>query len=423
MKRLSGVVVLVCTSVAVAPSASAHHSPYLGIVATWGSQGMAPGEFSDSIQALATGPDGSVYALEAPGVVTRFDGNGNLLGRWGGTPTDPDLSPPHDIAVGASGAVYVTVGGDSDSAGKVVKFSPTGALLAEWDGTNGTPAFSNPAGITTDSAGNVYISVGNGEDEAGIVRVTEAGTSAQKLGMLGFLYLARDSDGFFYGPAGGLVQRFSPEGSPVGSIGFSPTSTELGHFDNQFGPDGVAVAADDSIWVADKPTNRVQRFSRDGALLDVCGSPGSAALDFPTDAAPSGDFVVVADGVHIRRVGMVTHPATPCDAVPPKLTDIELLIKGGPRKWFKRSAVQFETSKPAHATLKLQQRVRRHNRRRWRGLDRGRADLQAGQNTIDFSDILAVKPKPRAGRYRIKLRLDDEADNLSRLRKRKFRVR
>lgn len=28
----------------------------------------------------------------------------------------------------------------------------------------------------------------------------------------------------------------------------------------------------------------------------------------------------------------------------------------------------------------------------------------------------------RAGRYRIKLRLDDEADNLSRLRKRKFSV-
>ncbi len=294
-------------------------------------------------------------------------------------------------------------------------------MLATWDGTNGTPAFDGPNGITTDAAGNVYVALGV-PDHGSIVQVTEAGESVQQLGAQGFFYFARDSEGFFYGPAFGALQRLSPMGEPAGSIGFSPVGPGLGHFGDS-GPQGVAVAGDDSIWATDRVQSRVQRFSRDGSLLDVCGNPnGVDALVSPIDVAPDGDTIVVADGTHIRRVGMVTHPATPCDAIPPKLRGIELLIKGGPRKWFNRSGAEFSTSEPAHGTLKLQQLVRRHNHSRWRGLDRGHADLQPGENAVDFSDVLDVKPKPRAGRYRIKLRLDDEADNLSRERKRKFRV-
>ena len=431
MRQLCSLLLAAFAALAVAPSAGAHHSPYLGIEATWGGEGTAPGQFTDRIEALATGPDGSVYALNDTldgNVITRFDRDGHALGRW--TATEEEAGGIADIAVGASGSVYVTAAlGDN---GEVVKFSPAGALLAEWDGTMTSPAWYRPFGITTDAAGNVYFGAStypdtsnSGPDNTGLFQYTEEGTFMGDVGrpkfFYGFSFLARDSDGFFYAPLD-YVRRLSPTGVYVGQLGFGIYGPERGHFGDPQGPTGVAVAADDTVWVADPSNLRFQRFARNGAVLDVCGYGPRRASPFNSavDVAPSGDGVVVADLFHIYRIGMVTHPATPCDAIPPKLTDVQMLLEGGPRTWFTRSGVYFATSKPAHARLKLQQRIRERHRWRWRGLDRGRADLETGGNSVDFSDVLDVEPAPRAGRYRIKLQLDDEAGNLSGERKRKF---
>jgi hypothetical protein len=420
MKLVWSLVFVTCAGLVLAPAATADHSSYLGIAASWGGEGTAPGQFRADAPpyALASGLDGSIYALHdssnlASQLITRFDSDGNFLGRWGDRPGDVTMDGAADLAVGASGAVYVTTtGGDPNS---VLKFSPNGSLLARWDGTNGTQAFREPLGITADGEGNVYVDAGTPESERSIVQLTEDGTVVREFGGPGYRYLARDDDGYLFGALSYAVGRTAPSGIFDGFIG--PQDFGLS------GAGGVTVAADGTVWAVDYGDYRILRYTREGELLDICGrADGSGPLTFPRDVATSGASIVVADSLNIRRIGMVTHPDVGCDALAPTLTDIELLIKGGLRKWFKRSAVSFSTSEPAHATLKLQKRIRRHNRRRWRGLDRGRADLEVGQNKVDFSDVLDVKPKPRAGRYRIKLRLDDEADNLSRVRKRKFSV-
>lgn len=405
---------LLLLALALPAAADGHHAPYLGVQSTWDVPEALRGP-----HALATGPDGSVYTLQSSDAVTRFDRDGKVLARWGDRPGDPDMSVPQDIAVGASGAVYVTVSGYADP-NKVLKFSPDGDLLATWDGTNGTPAFEDPVGITTDPAGYVYVGSGPDDDRA-IVKLREDGTVVDRLGAFAFLYLARDGDGFFYGPDEWFVLRLGPTGAFVGPIGFPPAGPEPGHFGEAGGAGGVEVGADNSIWAVDPTQRRLQRFSRDGALLDVCGAPfGDSPFNSPLDVAPSGDAVVVVDGFRVLRIGMVTPPTPSCDTLAPTPKHMAIVLKGGPKTWFRRSSLALSTTEPAHAKLTLQRRS--DNRRRWRRLDRGRADLEAGNNRVDFSHVLDVSPKPKAGRYRIKLRLKDEAGNRSRLRKRKFRV-
>jgi hypothetical protein len=381
------------------PAASGNHSPYLGIQASWDSEfAVRPPH------ALATGLDGSVYAVEGGGVVTRFDRDGRFLSQWGGRPDDPDTFLSQDIAVGASGAVYVTVN-DYDTH-KVVKFSPTGELLATWDGTNGTHTFYNPAGITTDLAGNVYVSDGpsfGGPENFGTFQFTEEGEEIRKVGEVMFFYLARDSAGYFFGSMSGLIQRATPAGEHDGFIG----SRQFG-----FPPRtaGVAVAADGTVWGADPGHYRVLRFTRDGNLLDACGGPnGPGALDYPEDVAPSGDSIVVADAGHIRRIGMVTHPAPACDGLRPRLDDVELHRGGRPRTWIEKSSLELFSSEPTHASVTLGKRIRRH----WRHVASGRADLVAGAQSIELAHLFE-SAQSRTGRYRIKVRLSDEAENRSR---------
>jgi len=94
------------------------------------------------------------------------------------------------------------------------------------------------------------------------------------------------------------------------------------------GPEGIAVAPDCSIWVADTGNNTIRRIASSGVVSTIAGAAGSvgpndgtgssARFDRPVDIAfdpVSGDaFVVDAGNVSIRRVtqgGKVTTLAAP----------------------------------------------------------------------------------------------------------------
>lgn len=391
--------ILACLVALLAASSApvhARHAPYLGVETSWGGRDQF-GSFTP--HALAAGPDGSVYALMNPLSVTRFDRDGNVLTRWSGD------QQGRDIAVGASGAVYVS-GGSQDV---VHKYSPDGAPLAVWDGTNGTPTFNDPNGITADTQGNVYVSVG--PDPPGIVQVAEDGSVLARLGVQSNRYLARDAAGYFFGTRQGAVTRMRPDGAFDGFIGFAPSGPEPGHF-SDLGPGGVTVAADGSVWAADSPHGRIQGFERTGALVGICGGQPNSALDYPQDIAAGGSDLFVADSQFIRRIGMGRRPTQPCDALSPTLSDINVFYRRPVRFWGRRSSLRLRSSEPVHLTCTLGKRVRRDGRWRWRRKATGRLDLATGTTQFRLRHCLPGFDGG-AGNYRLRVRLADEVGNRS----------
>jgi DNA-binding beta-propeller fold protein YncE len=77
-------------------------------------------------------------------------------------------------------------------------------------------------------------------------------------------------------------------------------------------PHGLAVDADDRVWVTDVALHQVFELSGDGRLLRAIGTPGVAGADadhfaLPTDVAPLADGgLCVADGYGNARVVMLS---------------------------------------------------------------------------------------------------------------------
>jgi sugar lactone lactonase YvrE len=94
------------------------------------------------------------------------------------------------------------------------------------------------------------------------------------------------------------IQRFSATGQFLGTWG------SFGSGDGQFGwPSGVAVAPDGTVYVADSENNRIQRFTATGQFLGKWGSKGSGDGQFnePQGVAVAPDATIyVADSYNHR---------------------------------------------------------------------------------------------------------------------------
>ncbi len=132
-------------------------------IAAWPTYGSGNGRFYYPFDVAVTS-GGAVYAvlgyssyIADPwdyGVVQKFDGAGNLLGKWGSWGyQEGELYYPSGIAVGSDGSLYIT---DND---RVQKFSSDGAFLTKW-GRSGSAdgQFIDPAGIAFGSDGSLYVS-------------------------------------------------------------------------------------------------------------------------------------------------------------------------------------------------------------------------------------------------------------------------
>ena len=251
---------------------------------------------------VGVGPDGSIYIADTgddeirkvspSGEITRFAGDGSACSRPpdcgdGGPATNAHLSAPVAVAVDRLGAVYVADTGDSElrkisPSGTITRVAGTGVLCATapscGDGGAATNAQLNfPSGIAVDAAGNLLIADG-GDNE--VRKVSASGTITRV--------------------AGSGKQCAAP---PACGDGGAATSADLN------GPDGVALAANGTFYIADSGDNEVRRVSAAGKITSVagtgvacavpssCGDGGpatSAQLNYPEAVAldPSGDLYI-----------------------------------------------------------------------------------------------------------------------------------
>ena len=201
-----------------------------GFVRKWGSEGDGNGQFV-SVQDLAIGPDGSVWAADLKnGRVQQFSKDGDFRTALG-TPKQA-----LGVAVDADGNVYASTAGDEIQA--VVRFDKTPT------GYSGAKTFSgavqSPGDVEASSDGSIYVT-----DEAAHV-----------------------------------VKRFDGGGKLLKTIKAGPSS-----------PAGIGVDIDCNLWVTNISQRRLDRFSPNGKLLGSATSPDLIGQDVAL--GPKGDLYAV----------------------------------------------------------------------------------------------------------------------------------
>jgi streptogramin lyase len=257
-RRLAAAAVVACVAVLGAgcaanpaaragghPGAAAAGSPALPNPFTVLARHSAKSLGLDHPDALAIGPDGSLYVTDLSQRVTVISPGGKVLRRWGKPGAGPgefqfitnDPAAPTDvsgrIAVGRTGMVYVSDSGND----RVQVFTPQGRFIRQFGSYgSGKGQFYFTADLAVDGSGNVYVT---DDQSQTVAKFSPAGTVIWQIGgsassdqdLLGHQHLAsidahgrlvmvNDDQGrvLYVNPSGHKVDAFSPSVSPGGHV-------------------------------------------------------------------------------------------------------------------------------------------------------------------------------------------------------------
>jgi DNA-binding beta-propeller fold protein YncE len=310
MKRIRagviGVVVLATCATGAAPTSEA-----AGLTVTYLTEWRGDGDAAlQGPLDLAVDGSGNVYVVEqSANRVQVFTSDGRFIRRVGGPRTchwgcrpdqiDGRFFLPNGIAVDSLGNMYVSDLGNTStgSAGRVQKFSPDGSFTAAFEGV-GLDHFSYPRDVAVDASGGVYVAdwgksrvlllaggsgafvrewaapefyplslavddarrslyvVANDATNPLVVLSLEGGLLTRfGQGLLRGQEIVLDPEGRLYVTGQNMVRVFSPQGALLGQWG----STGLGPGEFR---EATGVAVDDQglVYVADYVGGRVQVF-------------------------------------------------------------------------------------------------------------------------------------------------------------------
>jgi sugar lactone lactonase YvrE len=231
---------------------------------------------------MAETEHGTVRQIHPGGVVTTFVGRPFHHGTLDGILSSARLNAPAGMAVDEFGNIFV-----ADAEHHVIrKISPHGTVstlagkageMGHVNGTGSEARFAHPLGVALDSNGNLIVSDGMSQT---IRRVTPEGVVTT---VAGFPWLPGSLDGH------ASIARFH-------------------------GPAGVAVDADDNIYVADHYNHVIRRITPFGAVSTFAGAFGisggddgqgaEARFTLPLDVLLDNDGNLVVSSYAVRRITM-----------------------------------------------------------------------------------------------------------------------
>lgn len=205
---------------------------------------LASGMTWGAVTGVEPGPDGSVYVFhrcfenscagrsEPP--IVKLDASGKIVKTWGAG----EYVFPHGMFVDQQGHVWVTDEQAKDGKGnRVVEYDAEGAVLM----TIGNGTVEQPTDVVTTASGEIFV-----------------------------------TEGHTIGGAINRISKFSKDGTLVkrwGKHGSAP-----GEFDV---PHAIAIDSTGRLFVADRNNNRIQVFDQDGTFLDEWtqfGRPSGLAI-------------------------------------------------------------------------------------------------------------------------------------------------
>jgi sugar lactone lactonase YvrE len=281
-------------------------STLAGLAGQGGStDGTGSGALFQGPAGLATDTAGNVYVADSgnytirkitpAGVVSTIAGVAGQIGSADGTGSAARFNFPYSIAIDSAGNLYV-----ADTSNQTIRMiTPAGAVstlaglagkTGTADGTGGTARFGYPQGVATDSAGNVYVADTTNDTirkitSAGVV-TTVAGSAAQSGTTDGTgsaarftspMGLAIDSADNIYVADGGAstIRKITPAGvvtTLAGMAGKSGSADGVGSAAQFNYPEGIALDATGSLYVADTTSNTIRKISAAAAVTTLAGS-------------------------------------------------------------------------------------------------------------------------------------------------------
>jgi YD repeat-containing protein len=268
-------------------------------------------------QSVAVGPDGSLYIADTSnrrirrvgtdGIITTVAGTGGVGSTGDGGLATQAQFVPGSIAVGSDGSLYI-----ADTLGNRVRRVRPDGIIVTVAGSGGPSTFSGdggpaiqaqffPQSIALGPDGSLYIAdVTNrrvrhvGAD--GIIN-TVAGTGSP--GFSGDGGLATNAQltpqGVAVGADGSLyIADINKRIRKVGTDGIITTVAGTGAFgfggdgglaiQAQFSPDDITLGADGSLYIADTTAHNIRRVGPEGIITTVAGTSGTG---FAGDGGPA----------------------------------------------------------------------------------------------------------------------------------------
>lgn len=259
----------------------------------------APSPVAPASAGLSAGiPDagaGATYAWTITnGSITAGQGTASItysVGGLGKSLLGVTVASPGGCS--ATGATWTWVGADPDASLHVSRLAGASGGAAWFDGPLATARFLFPSGVASDAAGNVYVL----ESSWGRVRkVSPSGRVSTLAGLAGAWGavdgrgpLARFSvpDGIAVSASGTVyvadtgnhtIRRILPSGEAAlfagaaGAIGSADGDPEVARF---YSPRGVAVDAAGTLYVADTGSHTIRKITPAGAVSTLAGQAGS----------------------------------------------------------------------------------------------------------------------------------------------------
>ena len=234
-----------------------------------------------------------IRQVDTNGLITTVAGNGTAAYSGdGGVATNASLSYPSGVAVDASGDLFIADRNNHcirqvDTNGLITTVAGDGAQGYSGDGAAATNAsLSYPSGVAVDADGNLFI----------------ADTGNQCIRQV-------DTNGLITTVAGNGTQGYSGDGGPATNASLNqPNSVVVDAFGNLFIADaanGRIREVDPAGLITTPAGNGTQGYSGDG------GAATNASLYYPTDTAVDAFgnlFIADLENHRIRRVALTTDP-------------------------------------------------------------------------------------------------------------------
>jgi sugar lactone lactonase YvrE len=275
----------------------------------------------------------TIRKITPGGVVTTWAGSAGNAGSADGTGSAARFHGPHGVAVDASGTVYVADSGNST----IRKINP-GGVVTTWAGSAGNPGsdngtgsaarFNTPTGVGVDASGNVYVADTCNQT---IRKVTPGGVVTTWASSAGnWNWGSNDGTGSvakFWTPIGvavdasrnvyvadtynDTIRKITPDRvvtTLAGLVGHSGSADGTGSATRFHHPQGVAVDASGTVYVADTRNDTIRKITPGGAVTTLAGLAGHSGSADGTGSAtrflyPSGVAVDASGTVYVADCG------------------------------------------------------------------------------------------------------------------------
>jgi sugar lactone lactonase YvrE len=305
---------------------------------------------------LADTANHTIRKITPAGVVTTVAGLAGSSGSADGTGSNARFNSPIGVAVDAAGNLFI---GDSDNStirkitpgGVVTTFAGMAGMTGSTDGVGAAARFNGPRGLAIDANGNIYVcdtfnntirkitpsaTVTTLAGMAGVFGSADGTGSAARFNRPRSIAFGTGSNLFVTDTANDLIRRVTTAGvvtTTAGAAEMSGSTDGTVFAARFFGPIGLGVSDDGSIFISDTVNDTIRKISSTGVVTTLGGVPltsGSAdgvgmnaRFSSPQSAAlDSANRLFVSDtGNNTIRMGVpVTPTPTPTPTPSPSVT-------------------------------------------------------------------------------------------------------